>query len=195
MGEAGQPRPGIIKRLTPVVVVAIIAFGITSMIIVPTVRDGLLDAITDLRMRFLPELAPILAIDADGDGESEHPASAAADDNTLSYWLVDPGTDEASVTVEFDRPFNLGALVFHLGSSTEAEYNDFRRPKVFELTFPGTESEPLTVTVTDVSKDQGIAVDPRDVESTIVVTVKEWFESTGGDKRLALREIEFQERQ
>jgi hypothetical protein len=37
-------------------------------------------------------------------------------------------------------------------------------------------------------------VEPRDVESTIVVTVKEWFEATGGDTLIALREIEFKER-
>jgi hypothetical protein len=86
-------------------------------------------------------------------------------------------------------------LVLHIGSSTEADYNDFRRPKVLELSFPGTDQEPLEVTLTDTSKDQGVAVDPRDVTSTIVVTVKEWFESTGGDERIALREIEFKKRQ
>src|SRR5262249_24187308 len=45
MGSAGQSGPSVIGRLIPLVLVGLVAFGATSVIVIPDVRNGIGDAI------------------------------------------------------------------------------------------------------------------------------------------------------
>ena len=81
------------------------------------------------------------------------------------------------------------------GSTVEADFIRHRRPKVIELTFPGTEREPVRLTLTDVSEPQALTLDVRDVRLIVFRVVETFPSAAGGDDLLAIREIEVKQRQ
>ena len=103
-------------------------------------------------------------------------------------------TATPTLTVEFDRTFDLGGLVVHGGSGTEAEFLTHRRPKTIELTFPGSDQAAIEIELTDTADAQLLTVDARDVD-TIVIRVVDTFDTGPNvDGLLAIREFEFKER-
>ena len=131
---------------------------------------------------------------ATGQAVGSNVAKLAIDDNTATFWLSDPAAGDPTLTVDIGAKINLGALVIHSGSSTESDFTRHRRPKTIELTFPGTDRPAVDLVLKDTSDPQPLSVDVRDVR-TVVIRVVDSFESgAGGDKLLAIREIEFKER-
>jgi hypothetical protein len=194
LGEAGQPRPGVVRRIVPVLAVAAIAFGATSLLVMPGARAFIGDTVTDLRLRFLPKIVDVIPVGASGQSVGANLAKLAIDDNTATFWLTDPATGAPTLTVDLGSTINLGGLVVHSGSSTESDFIKHRRPKSIELTFPGTDRPAVDLELKDTADPQPLSVDVRGVE-IVVIRVVDWFESgTGGDKLLAIREIEFKER-
>lgn len=194
LGEAGQPRSGPIRRALPFVLIVLIAFGATSIVISPGVRDFLGSFVTDLRLRFLPEIADVHPVSAQGAGVGSNIGRLALDNNTATFWLADPATGAPTVTAGLSQATNLGGLVFHSGSTVEAAFTSHRRPKTVELTFPGTDRPAVQVVLKDVAEPQPVAVDVRGIK-TVAFRVVDWFEAAaGGDKLVALREIELKER-
>ncbi|MEO5941499.1 MAG: zinc ribbon domain-containing protein [Candidatus Limnocylindrales bacterium] len=194
LGEAGQPRSGPIRRVLPFVLILLIAFGATSVLISPGVRDFLGSFVTDLRLRLLPEISDVHPVSAQGAGVGANTGKLALDNNTATFWLANPASGDPTVTAGLEQTINLGGLVFHSGSTAEAAFTSHRRPKTVELTFPGTDRPPVQVVLKDVADPQPVAVDVRGVK-TVVFRIVDWFESAaGGDKLVALREIELKER-
>jgi hypothetical protein len=98
------------------------------------------------------------------------------------------------VTADLGAVVNLGGLVVHSGSTTESDFSKHLRPKVIELSFPGSGKAPVSVTLQDISDPQPISLDVRDVR-TVVFRVVDFFPSAaGGDDVLAIREIEVKQR-
>jgi ribosomal protein L40E len=193
VGEAGQPRPSVLRRIAPLLVVAIIAFGATSLVI-PGTRAAIGGVVTDLKLRFLPEIADVHPVGATGEGVGSNTAKLAIDDNTATFWLADPAAGDPALTVDIGSKINLGGLVVHSGSSTQSDFPKHRRPKTIELTFPGTDRPAVDQVLADTSDPQPVSLDVRGVE-TVVIRVVDWFESgAGGDQFVAIREIEFKER-
>jgi ribosomal protein L40E len=194
LGQAGQPRPGPIRRAIPFLLIALLAFGATSLVVVPGVRDFLGGVVTDLRLRFLPEISDIHPVNVQGAGVGSNTGKLAIDNNTKTFWLADPASGDPTVTAGLESTINLGGLVVHSGSSTSTDFTSHRRPKTLELTFPGTDQPPVQVTLKDVAEPQPVAIDVRGVK-TVVFRVVDWFEAAaGGDKLVAIREIELKQR-
>ena len=194
LGDGGQPKRSLVGRLVPLLVIAVIAFGVTSILIMPNARDALGDLVTDLRLRFMPQIEDVHPIRAQGAGEGRNDGRLAVDNNTATFWLARSGTTEPAVTVEIGSTINLGGLVVHSGSTTESDFTAHRRPKTLELTFPGTDRPAVEVSLDDVAEPQPVALDVRDID-TVVIRVVSWFEAgAGGDQLVAIREIEFKER-
>src|SRR5579862_4581608 len=194
MGEAGQPRPGVLGRLVPLVLIAIVAFGVTSLIVMPGARSLVGGFVTDLRLRFFPQIVDLHPTSASGAGVGQFTGKLAVDDNTATYWLADPSAGPVTLTVDLGTTTNLGGLVFHSGSSTQSDYTKHRRPKTVELTFPGTSQSPIDLTLADTADPQSFPLDVRNVR-TVAIRVVDWFESgAGGDQLIAIREIELKER-
>jgi hypothetical protein len=194
LGQAGQPRPGPLRRAIPFLLIGVLAFGATSVVVVPRVRDYLGGVITDLRLRFLPEISDIHPVNVQGAGVGSNTGKLAIDNNIKTFWLADPASGVPTVTAGLDSTVNLGGLVVHSGSSTTTEFTSHRRPKTLELTFPGTEQPPVQVTLKDVAEPQPVAIDVRGIK-TVAFRVVDWFEAAaGGDKLVALREIELKQR-
>jgi ribosomal protein L40E len=194
LGQEGQPRPGPLRRAIPFVLIAVLAFGITSVVVAPGVRDFLGGVVTDLRLRFLPEISDIHPVNVQGAGVGSNTGKLAIDNNTKTFWLADPALGDPTVTAGLDSTINLGGLVVHSGSSTATDFTSHRRPKTLELTFPGTDQPPVQVTLKDVAEPQPLAIDVRGIK-TVAFRVVDWFEAAaGGDKLVAIREIELKQR-
>jgi hypothetical protein len=194
LGQAGQPRPGLLRRAIPFLLIAVLAFGVTSVLVVPDVRNFLGGVVTDLRLRFLPEISDIHPVNVKGAGVGSNTGKLAIDNNTKTFWLADPASGDPTVTAVLDSTINLGGLVVHSGSSSATDFTSHRRPKTLELTFPGTNQPPVQVTLKDIAEPQPLAVDVRGIK-TVVFRVVDWFEAAaGGDKLVAIREIELKQR-
>jgi hypothetical protein len=195
LGEAGQPRAGVIGRLAPVVLIAIVAFGLTSYLVVPSARSLVNGTIDDLRLRFFAQIVDVHPVAATGAAAGGTNVRALIDDNTNTFWLGDPTSGPPAATITIGSTIDLGGLVIHSGSSTQSDYTKHRRPETIELSFPGTTLAPVTVPLQDTPNPQPVALDVRDIQ-TVVVTVTKWYESAaGGDHLVAIREIEFKAKQ
>ena len=193
MGRAGEPRGSILKPLLVILLLLAVAGAAVGYVAVPNIRQRVDSAIADLRRIVMPTLEDVHPIRREGEGTTDHPAAAAADDNTLTFWLAEPSTDPPLLKVTFAEPFDLGALVFHTGSSTESDFTLYRRPKSVQLTFPDTSANPLVIGLADESIDQRYPADVPGVQ-VIEVRILDTHPSTGGDQLTALREIEFKAR-
>jgi hypothetical protein len=193
MGRAGEPRGSILKPLLVIVLLLAVAGAAVGYVAVPNIRQRVDSAIADLRQIVMPTLEDVHPIRREGEGTTDHPAAAAADDNTLTFWLAEPSTDPPLLTVTFEEPFDLGALVFHTGSSTESDFTLHRRPRSVQLTFPGTSANPLAIDLANESIDQRHPADAPGVQ-VIEIRILDTYPSAGGDQLTALREIEFKAR-
>jgi hypothetical protein len=193
LGDKGQQQPSVIRRFAPFLIVAVLAFGITSVVLVPGVRTFFGDLVTDLRLRFLPEIDDVHPVKVTGAEGGTNPGKLAADFNTATFWLADPG-GSATITAEFASTFNLGALVVSSGPPTEADLLKHARPKTLEITFPGTDKPAVKVALEDVFKPQPVELDVRGVKTVAVRVVDSFPAGPGGDTRVAVREIEFKQR-
>jgi hypothetical protein len=184
----------VIGQLVPIVLVGVLAFALTSVLVIPGVRNSIAGFATDLRLRFLPEIVDVHPVAVRGAGVGRNTAMLAIDDNTATFWLADPKAGAPTVTAEFAAPINLGGIVVHSGSTTDSDFIRHRRPKTIELSFPGTDRPPVDLVLADTADPQALAVDVRDVRTT-AIRIVDWFESAaGGDALLAVREIELKER-
>ena len=174
--------------------IVVIAFGATSVLISPGARDFVGSVVTDLRLRFLPEISDVHPVSVQGAGVGSNTGRLALDNNTATFWLADPASGDPTVSAGLGQTINLGGLVFHSGSTAEAAFTSHRRPKTVQLTFPGTDRPSVQVDLKDIAEPQSVAVDVRGVK-TVVFRVVDWFEAAaGGDKLVAIREIELKER-
>ncbi|HEX5241145.1 MAG TPA: zinc-ribbon domain-containing protein [Candidatus Limnocylindrales bacterium] len=194
LGDEGQQRPGVLSRLVPLVLVALIAFGATSLVVMPSARSFVADRVNDVRLQFFGQISDIHPTAAQGAGVGANTGSKAVDDNTATFWLADPSKGAPTLTASFGTTFNLGGLVLHSGSTTQSDFTKHRRPKTIELSFPGTTAAAIQVSLADTADPQPMSVDVRSIQ-TVVVKVLDWYESgAGGDQLVAIREIEFKER-
>jgi hypothetical protein len=195
LGQGGQPRPGLIRRIAPVFIVAILAFGLTSLVLVPGVRDSIGDLVTDLRLRFLGELEPIIAESVGGTGVQGTAGAMAANNIRTDFWLAASDQDGGTptITVRFEEAFYLGAILVHNGWSKDDDFTEHRRPKTLELSFPDMDIDPIRVELKDDPAEQSFYIDAKDVD-TIVVKVIDTY-TAGADEIVGLREIEFKKKQ
>lgn len=173
----------------------VIALGAAAVLTVPGLRDGIANVITDLRLRFVPEMVDIDPVSTTGAGVSNPNSGAmAGDHDTGTFWLAPSDSGAPSLTVNFKDPFDLGGIVMHSGATTEGDFTLHRRPEIIELTFPGTQLEPLVVTLEDTPNPQALTLDARNIKQIVIRVTKLFPASAGGDQFLAIREIEFKAR-
>lgn len=194
MGRGGEPRGSIVKPLIAIVLVLGVAGPAVGYVALPNVRQRVDAAIADLRRLVMPTLEDVHPTQRVGSGTTDHPAALAADDNKLTFWLAEPSDDPPLLTVTFAEPFDLGALVFHTGSSTQSEFTLHQRPKTVELRFRDTSEDPLVLELANASTDQRYPADVPGVQVIEIRIVDTYPSAAVGDQLIALREIEFKAR-
>ncbi len=192
LGREGQQGPSLVGRVIPLVIVAVFAFGLTSLAVIPGVRGAIGDVVTDLRLRFLPTIQDVHPSSADGAGVDGHPASLAVDTTTGTYWLAEP--EGASMTARLPDETNLGGLVISSGSVGPDGVEGYRRPEVLELSFPNTDEPAVQVTLADTAEAQPLVLDVRGIDEVVVSVLRSFDGLPGAQPYVAIREIEFKER-
>jgi hypothetical protein len=122
----------------------------------------------------------------------------ATDDDTKTFWLADPASNATAILVVFAEPTDLGGLVFHPGSATDATFQLHRRPRTIRLTFqssnPGPAPAPIEFDLKDQSEPDTKSLDVRKITIMEIRIVTSFDAGQGGDGLIAIREIEFKAR-
>ncbi|GAB7187246.1 hypothetical protein ATKI12_7077 [Kitasatospora sp. Ki12] len=119
-----------------------------------------------------------------------HPATAADDGLTNSYWAAPAVGD--SITFDFRSPFRLVDLIVHTGGSADPQqFQQQARPLVLflEVTSSDGEQHRKQLTLNDQPGPQTVATGISDVVQ-VKLTVRE-AAGTGPGRAIALAEVEF----
>ena len=183
-----------LRRLVMGLLVGAAALGILSYVALPDVKGKVDQGIDQVRQIILPSYGPIAPHNYVGSvpPEKGHEEELAFDGGSNTYWAAKSGPT-LSLTVTFDRPFNLGALL--LSTAPVETRTQFDRPKTVEVTFPNSDAKPIVLNLADSDKQiQNVGLDAQGV-SVVVLTFRDYYPAAaGGDNVLALTDIQFQER-
>lgn len=193
MGRRGRPKRSIVKTLFVLLLLAALIAPIAGYFALPDFRDKVNATVADLRLTFLPKLEDVHPT-AVGKGAAGHDGKLAVDGNINTFWQSDQADDPMVLSVQFAEPTDLGGLVFHLGSATDAQFLFFRRPRNVRLTFHGSTTAPIEVELTDDSAPQTKTIDVRKVTSLELQVLTFYEHAQGGQDAIALREVEFKAR-
>jgi hypothetical protein len=120
----------------------------------------------------------------------QHPAANAVDRNTESYWLAEPGTASATLTVRFSAPLDLAGLTFLSGAAGE-EFDSYGRPRSLTLEFHrGTTPVQLLLDDTDAPQRKCLP-EPINLQTFDIRIDGSYPSTTRDDMVAALREVNF----
>jgi hypothetical protein len=169
-------------------------FGIASYAFLPDVKGKVDQGIDQVREMIMPSYQAISphAYVGSVPAVKDHAEELAFDAGSNTYWAA-PSSPTLSLTVTFDRPFNLGALL--MNTAPVETRTQFDRPKTVELSFPNSDAKPIVLNLQDSDKQiQNPGLDAKGVQ-VVVLTFKDYYPAAvGGDNVLALTDIQFQER-
>jgi hypothetical protein len=164
------------------------AFGVVGYVAIPSlqglVNRGVRIVVEGAGRIVSPSLEPVRPISAEASHEvAGHPLSDVVDTFTNTDWQADGATP--SVTLGFEEPFELGALIVHNGASGDA-FLELRRAEVIEIVFPdGTIQR---IELQDVHDPQNFDVSGPTADSLTIRVV----ETYGPDEApLSISELEF----
>jgi ribosomal protein L40E len=103
-------------------------------------------AVTDVRRLINPSYVQVHPVTTNGSSEVQaHPAQLATDLINNDYWAADLSRDpEPTLTVSFDGPTNLDAIVVTSGASTP-DYANLARPKTLQISYSDGTGEQVTL--------------------------------------------------
>jgi hypothetical protein len=188
MRQGGDADSGV-KPTTIFIGLIVLALlvGAIAMLALPDVRESVVDTGSGIAQRVQRMISPSLDI--------VHPVTAGAtsqiedhgpgkviDTFSNTDWRSDEATP--SITLTFQEPIDLGAVIVHNGSATG--FVDQRRPATLRFTFPDGSAKDINLV--DDHKPQEFTIDANGI-SEVVVSVL----STNGPAGtpMALSELEF----
>jgi hypothetical protein len=189
---AGNPIARFAKGIGPVrgILALLVAAGIVGYIAIPSVQgtvnglfaNGPTGIIDQVRKLVAPTLEPVRPVTISASGSiKDHPPELAFDTFVNTDWQV--ADKVPAVTVTFDGPIDLGAVIVHGGFKDT--FTAFRRPATMVFDYPDGKSQ--TIELQDTPDEQKFELSGSKVDSlTIRIT------STYGpeDKPISISEIE-----
>lgn len=132
-------------------------------------------------------LSPVHAVSVTASAAAKgHPALAAADELTTTYWLAPwSTTSEPTLTLAFDHKVTLRKLILHSGASDA--YIQDGRPSELRLLFSNGES--YTITPTDTSQPQTFSISHAELISSVQIQVGATYPGSSGST-VAITEVE-----
>lgn len=183
-------------------VLAVLGFGvepIRSRLQLPNVRQKILDQIRGVTNATYDPVRPVRAVANSSAPESD--AAALIDLGNNTAWMAAPtpsGGVGSTITVTFDKPFDLGRVLFTSGLQGSTEpgkgYVSQPRPSELRVTFNGDVADPVTVPVKDTEKPQVLKI-KHDATTSVTLEVTGVYPASDGvGKSVAVTEIEFFQR-
>ena len=173
MGTAGQPGRSIIKPALLILVVGLLVVLVGAYFIDRGVRrtvDGLIGSVGTL-------------VDT-----TTHQANLAFDGNASTYWLVDPSGGIPTEQVPLKDTVNVTKVLVHSGAGTGPEFQQYRRPKTIEFTFPS--KSPIKIVLADDPAAQEFAL-PMPAVAVYQFRILDFYPAANPDQKLiALREVQ-----
>ncbi|MDH6108471.1 hypothetical protein P3T36_003885 [Kitasatospora sp. MAP12-15] len=173
-----------LRRIIALLVVAVLVLA--GVLFYPAGRNAYEDVLDKLRSASAITPSTVSASAAD----AGHPASAAVDGLTNTYWGAPQVGD--SITFTFHTPIRLVDLIIHTGCSTDPQqYLQQARPTTLDLLATASDGKVHTqpVTLNDKPGPQTVVTGISDVlRLTLVVRSTA---GTGPGREIALAEVEF----
>ena len=183
----GEGRRRVSPRSVLTLGIALVAIaGAAALVAVPSLRlsltDGITGGIDQIRRIVMPslEIERPAAVEA-ADDVPGHPAELMFDTFTNTDWRTAAANPE--VTVRFEEPVDLGAIIVHSGAADG--FVELRRPATLVLEFPDGSS--TTIRLEDVHDPQQFDLGASGVDR-VVIRVGETNGPAGTD--LSISEIE-----
>ena len=182
------------KLAFTLVAIAALAGG-AGYALLPDVRSQVDNAIADVRCMVMPPnpLPAIFPITTVGASVGQNTATRVADNNTATYWVVDPEGNQ-TITFTFEQEFELGGLIFHTSSEAGAGFLLHQRPRSVQITFPETGAQPITLELTDSDEPLINQVSAGGVTVIQMRILSAYPAGEDGANSIAIREIEFRNR-
>ena len=183
------------KSVVSLLLVALIAAAITGYVVLPSVRTAVNGAINSVRLAVAPSYVPVnTAGQATGAGLSGHPAEAAFDGFSNTYWAAPAGTSQPTITAHFAPAADVAKILVTSGDS--ADFQAQPRPKTLRFTF--LDASGTTVFTRDYDLQDVKDAQTLDASATgateVRITVLAVYESIKGTS-VSITEIEFRARQ
>jgi len=188
---AGRSVGGALKTLIPLLVVVVVAGAVTGYVMVPSVHQGIDKLVTQVRRTVAPTYVPVnTAGKAVGSAGTGHPALAAFDGFSNTYWAAPPGAKAPTLSASFSPAVDIAKVLITAGAS--GDFQALPRPKSLLLEFLDASGQVIaskTTQLTDTKDPQVIDVAASGV-SGVRLTVQAIYQGagTGG---VAITEIEF----
>jgi hypothetical protein len=164
------------------------AFGLVGYVAIPSIQGlvnrGVRIAVEGAGRILTPSLQPIRPINLEASDEvTGHPPGDVIDTFTNTEWQADGANP--TLTLAFEEPFELGALIVHNGASEDA-FLELRRAEVIEIVF--SDGTVQRVELQDVHSPQNFDVSGPSGDS-VTIRVVETYGPDGAP--LAISEMEF----
>jgi hypothetical protein len=185
---SGRPSGVRITYVVRWVLGILFAFGAVGYVAIPSIQGlvnrGVRIAVEQAGRILTPSLEPIRPSNAEASEEvTGHPPSDVVDTFTNTEWQADGATP--SLTLGFEEPFELGALIVHNGASKDT-FLALRRARVIEIVF--SDGTVHRVELKDVHDPQNFDVSGPSGDSLTILVVETYGPD---DAPLAISELEF----
>lgn len=186
---------GALRGIVSLALVAILAGAVTGYVAVPSVRDSINGFVDQIRMAVAPTYVVVnTAGTATGPGIAGHPAAAAFDGFSNTWWAAPPGQKLPTIVAHFSPAADIAKVL--VTSGDPADYQAEPRPRLVKMSFLDAAGQSVFTSETEL-KDTG---DPQTVDvsaqgaAMVRITVETVYASTGGSS-VSITEVEFRARQ
>ncbi len=188
---AGGGLGGALKTLLPLLLVVAAAGAVTGYVMVPPFHESVDKLVAQVRRTVAPTYVPVnIAGKAIGSASAGHPALAAFDGFSNTYWAAPTGAKAPGLSARFSPAVDIAKILVTAGAS--GDFQALPRPKSLLLEFLDASGQVVastTAQLTDTKDPQVIDVVAKGV-TEVRLTVQTIYQGTGGGG-VAITEIEF----
>ncbi len=185
---------GALRTVVSLILVAVIAGAVTGFVVLPSFRDTITSAIDQLRMAVAPSYVVVgTSGTASGAAIAGHPAAAAFDGFSNTWWAAPAGRKLPTIVAHFSPPSDVAKVLVTSGDA--ADYQSQPRPRSVKFEFldvAGAIVNTVTAELQDTAGPQTVNVDAHGAAS-VRITVETVYASVGGAS-VSITEVEFRAR-
>jgi hypothetical protein len=173
------------------VLATVLAIGLPSYALVPPVRDRVNPVAVAVwhktRSVFSPRYVPVRPATVTASDElPDHPAAAAVDMLTITYWAAPEGAAEPALVVSFEHPVNLRRAIIRNGVGPD--FGGHHRARDLHLVL--STGHTVDVTLSDTPDPQMIDIPGGSGANQVEIQVRSLYRAADGQD-VAIAEIEF----
>jgi hypothetical protein len=172
MGAQGQPRRSRVRLIIVLVLLLVIVGGVAAYALDDGFRGQVSSAVGSVGRIY---------------DTWSHPSGQAIDSKIETYWLADSSGGSPTLTINLDKATNVVAVRFQIGSSIDADFTTYARPRTVELQLPG--AAPVRLLLKDDPAAQEFQVSGSEVQA-LTLRILDWYPAADPNQPLiAVREI------